>query len=119
MTTYRLENGVSEAAFKERLDGSGKLLVVCSVAGERAPGHLPGGWRFYALNKKTKRWSPLILFRMVKGEAQMRIFKTVDGVCGYMMSLGLPVALAPVREGDGYEIDMDGTVTHRPGVVLD
>ena len=56
---------------------------------------------------------------MVKGEAQMRIFKTVDGVCGYMMSLGLPVALAPVREGDGYEIDMDGTVTHRPGVVLD
>lgn len=119
MKTYRLENGVSEAAFKERLDGSETLLVLCTEAGERAPGHLSGGWQFYVLNKATLRWAPLMLFRMVRGEPKPRIFKTVDGVCGYLMSLGLPVALAPVREGDGYEISMDGTVTYHPGIVLD
>ena len=119
MTVYRLENGVSEAAFKQRLDGSGKLLVVCTEAAERARGHLPGGWQFYVLNKASERWAPLHLFRVVKGETKPRLFKTVDGVCGYLMSLGLPAALVPVREGDGYEINMDGTATFRPGVTLD
>ncbi len=119
MTMYRLENGVSEAAFKERLDSSGKLLVVCTEAAGRARGHLPGGWLFFVFNKASERWAPLHLFRLVKGETKPRLFKTVDGVCGYLISLGLPVALAPVREGDGYEIHIDGNVVHRPGVVLD
>lgn len=119
MTVYRLENGVSEAAFKQRLDGSGKLLVVCTETAERARGHLPGGWQFYVFNKASERWAPLHLFKVINGETKPRLFKTVDGVCGYLMSLGLPAALVPVREGDGYEINMDGTVTFHPGVTLD
>ena len=119
MTTYRLENGVSEAAFKERLAGSQKLLVVCMKDATKAPGHLPGGWQFFALNHTTQRWAPLHLSRMQRGETKPRQFKTVDGVCGYMMDLGLPVALAPLREGDGYEVDMDGTAIRRTGVCLD
>jgi len=119
MTMYRLENGVSEAAFKDRLESSKKLLVVCTEAAERARGHLPGGWQFYVLNEATSRWAPLNLFRIVKGEQVPRVFKTVDGVCGFLINLGLPVALAPVREGDGYEIDLDGTVTFRSSVLLD
>lgn len=119
MTVYRLENGVSDAAFRQRLDGSGKLLVVCTEDAERARGHLPGGWQFYVLNETSKRWAPLHLFRVINGETKPRMFKTVDGVCGYFMSLGLPAALVPVREGDGYEINMDGTATFRPGVILD
>lgn len=118
MTEYRVENGVSEAAFKERLAGSGKLLVVCLETATRLPGHLPGGWQFFVLNDETGRWAPLHKFRVVKGETQPKLFKTVDGVCGYMMSLGLPVALAPVREGDGCEVGMDGSSIYRHGITI-
>ncbi|MCY1740998.1 hypothetical protein [Ensifer sp. SL37] len=119
MAVFRLENGVSEQAFKEQLQSSGKLLIVCTETAVRDGSRLHGLWQFYVHNEANNRWTPLHMFRLVKGKAQPRVFKTIDGVFGYMLELGLTVAPVPMKKGDGCEVEASGTPTYHPDVSLD
>ena len=115
---YRLETGVSEAAFKTRLILGGKLLVTCVEEVSAVRGSFQGGWHLYAFNPETGHWAQLILFRPRRGVNPPRVLRTVNGVCSLMKDLGFPAGVIPFGVGSGVEASKSGNILVHNSVVF-
>lgn len=109
---YHLESGMSEAGFKECMNQSGKLLVVCTLAAKPGRGNFQGGWQLYALNPETERWTTLNLFRQRRGVNSPRIIGTVNGLCSFIIDAGFPAGVIPYRVGSGIEASKTGDIRY-------
>ncbi len=116
---YRLESGVSEAGFKECLEGSGQLLILCTEEARTGRGNFQGGWQLFAFNPETERWATLNLFRPRRGVTPPRIIKTVNGVCSFIIDAGFPAGIIPFKVGSGVEASKAGDVRYISRVVFD
>lgn len=116
---YRLESGVNESVFKDCIDAGGKLRIYCKADAQPAKGSFQGGWILYSQNPDTGDWVRLNLFRTVKSGSYPRIFKTANGVLGFIIDLGFPAGLIPFKQGAGIETDKQGNMRFIDHVSLD
>lgn len=111
-TMYQLEDGLSEAAFKECADQGQKVLIICVEAPTPARGNFRGGWQLFAFNPNTGKWAPLNLFRPKGGIHSRRVVRTINGLCRLLKDLGFPVAVVPFGIGSGVETSKSGDLRY-------
>lgn len=105
---YQVENGLSEAAFKECADRGKKILVLCVKDAYPERGNFRGGWKIFAFNPETRRWAPLNLFRTHQGRHPPRIIRTINGLCRLLKDLEFPAGAVPYGQGAGIETNKSG-----------
>lgn len=107
---YRLESGVSESVFKDCINAGGKLRIVCGKDAQPTKGSFRGHWRLYAQNPEQGDWVRLNLFRAMKSGFNPRIFRTANGLLGFVIDLGFPAGAIPFKKGAGIETDKQGNM---------
>ncbi len=115
---FRMEFGVSEAAFRTMVILGEKILIVCSDEVTPVRGSFHGGWHLYAFNPDSGNWAQLTLFRPKGGQNPPRVLRTVNGVCSVMKDLGFPAGIIPFGVGSGVEASRSGSVLVHDSVEL-
>ena len=78
------------------------LLVLCNKQLTRQGSYWRGDWRVHTIDSDGER-KVLMTYRYTP-----RIFKTLIGITSWLIDLGLPHLMVPHREGEAYELWMDG-----------
>ena len=103
----RIGRGVNEQTFADILNDGGFMGIECTESAQRLTNNYPGEWKLYACDRDGN-WSRLELF--AKKEA--RVFKTVSGLCGFMLDKGFAVTAVPLIKGHFIELSKDGNYRH-------